>query len=105
MAENQEFIQVEEEGARYKTSFTAKYRKRKVWEEHNPKRIVSLIPGTMLEVLVAPGQKVAMGQPVIKFVAMKMHNTIIAPAEGIVKTVNVQAGENFKKMQLLLELA
>jgi acetyl-CoA/propionyl-CoA carboxylase biotin carboxyl carrier protein len=55
--------------------------------------LVAPMQGTILKVLVAPGDDVEAGQPVIVLEAMKMENSISAPAAGKVVEVNVAVGE------------
>ena len=50
------------------------------------------MPGTVLRVLVAAGDVVAAGQPLVVVEAMKMEHQINAPADGVVADVLVGAG-------------
>jgi acetyl-CoA/propionyl-CoA carboxylase biotin carboxyl carrier protein len=63
--------------------------------------VVAPMQGTILKVLVAPGDSVEAGQPLIVLEAMKMENSIAAPVGGTVVEVNVQAGETAGAGQLL----
>jgi len=49
--------------------------------------------GTIVAVLVAPGEAVAQGAPLVVLEAMKMEHTIVAPAKGVVSAVNCTVGE------------
>ena len=69
----------------------------------NPKHLLSFIPGTIVEVKVAPGDKVKEGDDLILFKAMKMDSMIQSETEGIVKTVHVVPGDKVPKGFLLLE--
>lgn len=60
------------------------------------------MPGLVLNVLVAPGQEVAKGDPVIVLEAMKMENVIKAPGDARVKELNVGNGTAVEKGHLLL---
>ncbi|MBB5018556.1 3-methylcrotonyl-CoA carboxylase alpha subunit [Chitinivorax tropicus] len=51
------------------------------------------MPGTVVAVLVAAGQPVEKGQPLIVLEAMKMEHTIAAPAAGLVAELLYQVGE------------
>jgi propionyl-CoA carboxylase alpha chain len=51
------------------------------------------MPGSVLAVRVAKGDRVAAGQPVLVLEAMKMEHTLAAPAAGTVTEVRVAAGE------------
>jgi biotin carboxyl carrier protein len=57
-----------------------------------PRRIVAPIPGRVLDVLVAPGDTVTAGQPVVIVEAMKMANELRAPADGRVVSVAAVKG-------------
>jgi acetyl-CoA/propionyl-CoA carboxylase biotin carboxyl carrier protein len=48
--------------------------------------------GTIVKVLVKPGDQVASGQPVVVLEAMKMENNIVAEVAGIVREVRVEPG-------------
>ena len=52
------------------------------------------MPGLILEIMVSAGDQVSAGTPVIKMEAMKMENEIPAPADGTVKTISVNVGDN-----------
>jgi len=49
--------------------------------------------GTLLEVLVEPGQEVAAGQTVCILEAMKMENHLTATRDGTVAEVQVKKGD------------
>ena len=52
------------------------------------------MPGVILEVNVKAGDKVARGQHVAILDAMKMHNVIGAPRDGVIGEVCVAAGQS-----------
>ncbi|WP_313111009.1 acetyl-CoA carboxylase biotin carboxyl carrier protein subunit [Aequorivita sediminis] len=62
------------------------------------------MPGIILEVNVAEGDKVKKGDSLCVLEAMKMENTLTASRDGIVKTVNVAKGDTVDKGKLLIEL-
>ena len=62
------------------------------------------MPGIILEVNVAEGDKVKKGDPLCVLEAMKMENTLTASRDGIVKTVNIAKGDTVDKGKLLIEL-
>jgi biotin carboxyl carrier protein len=90
-------------GTKYKTLFTNKYENRKKWEKPNDKLIVSFIPGTINEVFVRNGESVRKDQPLLVLEAMKMENTIFAPANGKVKLVQVKPQDRVPKGFLMIE--
>lgn len=55
--------------------------------------LTSPMPGVILEVNVKPGDAVQRGQQVAILDAMKMHNVIGAPRDGVVADVFVTAGQ------------
>ena len=55
--------------------------------------IMADIPGLVVEVKVAEGQKVHQGEPVIVVEAMKMQNELCAQVAGVVVQIPVSAGE------------
>jgi acetyl/propionyl-CoA carboxylase alpha subunit len=54
--------------------------------------LTSPMPGQVLKVLVAAGQKVTKDQPLLVLEAMKMQYEIVAPRDGIVARVHAAAG-------------
>lgn len=57
------------------------------------KNIIAPLPGTIIEILVQPGDMVAEGQAVAILEAMKMENEILAEFAGRVVSVNVAEGD------------
>jgi len=58
--------------------------------------------GTILKVLVATGDEVAAGDPLIVLEAMKMETTISAPRDGTVTSIGVEAGATAGAGQVLV---
>jgi acetyl/propionyl-CoA carboxylase alpha subunit len=54
---------------------------------------VSEVPGTVVEVLVAPGDTVTAGQRLVVLEAMKMEHPAVAAADGVVESVHVEVGQ------------
>ena len=50
------------------------------------------MPGTVVRYTVSESQRVAAGETVVVLEAMKMENTLPAPAAGVVKSLPQQAG-------------
>ena len=67
-------------------------------------QIKSPLPGTILEILVKPGDVVQREQKVCVMEAMKMENSILSEQAGKVKTVRVQAGAQVMQGDVLIEL-
>ena len=62
------------------------------------------LQGTVMKVLVTPGDKVTKGSPVCVIEALKMENDVPAPADGVVASVNVKSGDSVKTDEVLLTL-
>lgn len=67
--------------------------------------ILAPMPGAILEVLVAEGDRVERNQTVVLMESMKMELVISAPRDGVVRRVSVQPGEQVERGMRLLELA
>ena len=62
------------------------------------------IPGLIARVLVAPGQTVEVGEPLLVLEAMKMENEIRAARAGVVQEIAVSEGETVVLGDLLVEV-
>ncbi|HEY8627616.1 MAG TPA: biotin carboxylase N-terminal domain-containing protein [Gaiellaceae bacterium] len=62
------------------------------------------MPGTVIQVLVAPGDRVRARQPLLLLEAMKMETPIAAPFDGTVKAVHASEGDRVARGALLVEL-
>jgi acetyl/propionyl-CoA carboxylase alpha subunit len=67
-------------------------------------RIKAPIPGLITRVLVAAGDRVEVGQPILVLEAMKMENEIRAPRGGVVSRLDVAPGEAVALHKLLAEI-
>ena len=54
--------------------------------------VAATMPGRLVRVLVAPGDRVSAGQAVVVVEAMKMENEMRAPKDGVVREVRVTTG-------------
>lgn len=70
-----------------------------------PKPIKAPMPGMIVRVDVAPGDKVKAGQGVVIIEAMKMENELKAEAAGVVAKVLAQPGSPVEKGAVLVEFA
>jgi len=61
------------------------------------------MPGRIINVLVAVGENVDAGTPLISLEAMKMENTLKSSGIGKVKTIHVAAGAVVEKGAALFE--
>ncbi len=69
------------------------------------KHVAAAMPGRVLRVLVAPGDAVAQGQPLVVLEAMKMENEVKSPQDGVVSAVAVQAGQPVNAGDVLIRFA
>ncbi len=65
--------------------------------------IVAPIPGVVVELLVAVGDRVESGAIVARLEAMKMQNNILTSSAGRVKQILVAAGDEVSDAQPLIE--
>lgn len=63
------------------------------------------MPGVVVKVQVAVGDRVEEGQGIVIVEAMKMENDLRAEGAAIVKTIRVAAGDVVEKDDVLIELA
>jgi oxaloacetate decarboxylase alpha subunit len=63
------------------------------------------LAGTVVKVLVQPGQAVVEGESIIILEAMKMETSISAPNAGTIVAVKVQSGDSCAVGDLLVTLA
>ncbi|MGE5431931.1 MAG: biotin/lipoyl-containing protein [Syntrophomonadaceae bacterium] len=87
----------------YQTKLTTKFTGRKTFVPKDPKKICAVIPGVILDVTVNKGQHVKRDQGMLVLEAMKMKNSIKAPFDGVIKSVNVKPGRQVAKGELLIE--
>jgi biotin carboxyl carrier protein len=68
------------------------------------KKIRAVMPGKVINVLVAVGDEVNKGHGLLVIEAMKMENEIRATASGTVKAVHVIPGQPIESGEMLVEL-
>ncbi|HEX4986935.1 MAG TPA: acetyl/propionyl/methylcrotonyl-CoA carboxylase subunit alpha [Burkholderiales bacterium] len=73
-------------------------------EEDPSGRLVSPLPGSVIDVLVASGDRVKKGQAMMIIEAMKMEHTINAPRAGTIGRIYFAKGEQVAEGAQLLEL-
>jgi len=66
--------------------------------------LMAPMSGTIVAVMVKPGDRVAQGAPLVALEAMKMEHTIAAPAAGVVTAVNCAVGERVAEGTDLVDL-
>jgi 3-methylcrotonyl-CoA carboxylase alpha subunit len=67
-------------------------------------RIAAPMPGKVIAVLVAVGERVEHGQPVVVIEAMKMETTLAADVDGEVARLGATVGETVDAGALLIEI-
>ncbi len=88
----------------YQTRLTSKFRNRKSWKRPDERMVISVIPGNIQKVMVAEGDAVEVGTSILILEAMKMHNQVRSPVQGVVKKIHVKTGEMVPKGHLLVDI-
>ncbi|MBE0650180.1 MAG: acetyl-CoA carboxylase biotin carboxyl carrier protein subunit [Bacteroidales bacterium] len=101
---NNEMMEFSIGGMYFKTLPTENFKKRKRYEEDNPKLLKAFIPGTVVEMYVKPGSSVKAGEQLLILEAMKMRNVVAAPFDGKIKHIWVKENEIVVKNQLMIEM-
>jgi biotin carboxyl carrier protein len=63
------------------------------------------LPGSIIKVLVSPGQAVKKGDVLLTMESMKMENNILAESDAVVGTVHVKPGQNVMQDDLMIEFS
>ena len=63
--------------------------------------LLAPMPGTVVWVAVAQGDRVSHGQPLLWLEAMKMEHRIVAPSDGVVAELSVAAGDQVEVGRVL----
>ncbi|ANQ48315.1 biotin/lipoyl-binding protein [Flammeovirga yaeyamensis] len=66
--------------------------------------VVAPLPGTIVSLKVAAGDKVTAGDLLMTMEAMKMENNVLAEADGVVGTVKVSEGQSVLQGEVLVEM-
>jgi pyruvate carboxylase subunit B len=88
----------------YKTRLSVKFKNRKRYEPANSRLITSFIPGTVVDILVDEGSRVAKGEELMILDAMKMKIRVKSGTEGTIKKIMVEKGAKIPKGIVLFEL-
>jgi acetyl-CoA/propionyl-CoA carboxylase biotin carboxyl carrier protein len=71
---------------------------------HGESSVTAPMPGTVIKVLVQPGDRVKPRQPLLVLEAMKMETPLTAPYDAVVRSVNVAEGDRVAGGAVLMEL-
>lgn len=66
--------------------------------------VKATMPGSLVSLDVAEGDQVATGETLLVMESMKMETTIVAPRDGVIKTLHVAVGQTFDKDAVLVTL-
>jgi biotin carboxyl carrier protein len=67
------------------------------------KKIIAPMPGKIVKVLAEAGQPIQKGETAVIISAMKMESEYKAAVDGVVKKVNIKAGDTVDTNQVLIE--
>lgn len=70
----------------------------------NENNVVSPMPGKIVDLFLAEGDLVNIGEPILSLEAMKMQNEICANCNGVIRKIRVQKGQSVMKDELLVEV-
>jgi 3-methylcrotonyl-CoA carboxylase alpha subunit len=73
-------------------------------QEAGSNRLIAPMPGRVVQVYVAPGDRVARGDALMVLEAMKMEHTIVAPMDGLVAAVHYRANDLVEEGVDLMDL-
>lgn len=73
-------------------------------ENDSSETVLSTLPGNVFKILVKVGEKVTKGQKMFILEAMKMEIEVVAPKDGVVNSIEVEAGQTIKNGQILARI-
>lgn len=59
-------------------------------------KVTAPMPGKVLSITASVGQSVKKGDTILVFEAMKMENSLVAPEDGTVASIDVAVGDSFE---------
>ena len=102
---NEDGFEVELVGIRHDAHVVDPRRKAlRMAEGAGEKSLKTQMPGRVVRLLVAEGDVVTEGQPLIVVEAMKMENEMKSPCDGTVARLCVEEGEQVQARSVLIEL-
>ena len=88
----------------YKTCISKKFENKPKYQPPDHRKILSFIPGTVMDIMVKEGQSVEKGDDLMILDAMKMQNRLKSAITGRIKKIHANKGDRVSKGTLLLEL-
>ena len=73
--------------------------------EKNANTVIAPMPGSVIQLSIKSGAKVAEGDPLVTLEAMKMEHVLVAPRDGIVAELLVSEGDQVQDGAVLVVLA
>ena len=64
--------------------------------------LVAPMPGTILDIMVTPGELVSSGQPLLLMEAMKMEHKIVSPSDGMIENLLCNIGDRVDQGVVLI---
>lgn len=64
--------------------------------------LVAPMPGTILDIMVSPGESVSSGQPLLLMEAMKMEHKIVSPSDGTIESLLCNIGDRVDQGTVLI---
>jgi biotin carboxyl carrier protein len=105
LVSTEEGFEVELVGIRHDMSVVDPRRKAlRMAEGAGEKSLKTQMPGRVVRLLVAEGDEVTEGQPLIVVEAMKMENEMKSPCDGTVLRLCVEEGDQVQSRSVLIEL-
>ncbi len=73
-------------------------------EKGSPEPVTAPLPGSIIEIMVSPGDVIKKGQVLLVMEAMKMENRIRAEKDGVIESVKISKGSSVLQGDILIEL-
>jgi biotin carboxyl carrier protein len=97
-----EYLNIDE--SLYLTRLSPGFRSRTRYKPADPGKILSFIPGTVVDIVVREGQQVKRGDLLLILDAMKMKNRLTCPFNARIKSIGVKKGDRVARGIMLIEL-